>query len=167
MNLLKAISKWDGQSVKDLEPVWKRFSSDPQFAETAISLIGEAELEVAATWLLKRYLESEGELTATQTGSIFKQANNISNWESKIQVLQSSPYFKVSKRHLKPWESFVRTQIESSNKLIKAWALTAFAEIAKTFPDYEREANALLDEAAENGSAAIKARVRDIRKNWK
>ncbi|MEM8858280.1 MAG: hypothetical protein AAGD96_08170 [Chloroflexota bacterium] len=113
-----------------------------------------------ASWQVKAFFESGGELKPDQTNQIFKHLPTYEHWETKLHILQIFPYleFPVHKKNV--IKTFLDDCLQAKNKFVRAWAFTGLHQLASTFPEYQQEAFERLNRAMETESGSIKVRVR-------
>jgi hypothetical protein len=59
-------------------------------------------------------------------------------------------------------ETFLRQTLNDSNKFVRAWSYNGFYQLARHFPQYREEAEAIFEMALRDEAASVKARVRNI-----
>ncbi len=59
MNLENDILAWDRKSASVIGAIYDRYAGQKSLADDLVALAQKPELEVGATWLLKRHLELE------------------------------------------------------------------------------------------------------------
>ena len=58
------------------------------------------------------------------------------------------------------------TLIENENKLVRAWAYSALVQLADLHPKLQPKVITILDQAYEDEAASVRARARQIQKNY-
>jgi hypothetical protein len=161
MSFEAAVKAWDGKSTGVIQQIYARFSTDPTFVEKVIRLAADADAQVGATWLLKKYLDSGNELDVRAVTPLLQNLGCLEHWAARLHLLQSLPAITIPARYRSKSESFVRDCLDDQNKFVRAWAYNAFYELARQFPQYRVEVSQLLDAAlAGSEPASVKARVR-------
>ncbi len=162
--LQQAILTYDGKSVRALEQVFQQHADQSDFINELMPLILIANCQHAATWLLKKWLDSGNPLSQSQVNLILSDLTQLSGWESTLLVLQCLSHFTIPAEHRQSVEQFLRSALAGHNKFVRAWAYNGFYVLAKQYPAYQTEAQALFEMAMRDESASIKARVRQVMK---
>ena len=167
MSLEQAIRAWDGKSADAIESLSLRYRDETGFAAMVVELSADPELETGATWLLKRYLESGGRLSAPETAALFALAPGMQSWEAKLHLLQGLLYLRIEVADRDRLEAFLRSCLEDDNKFVRAWAYNGFYELARQYPNYRAETEELFEMAMRDEAASVRARVRNvIKQGW-
>ena len=56
-DLEQALAGWDGKSTADLGRIYTRFRGEAYFVNDLLLMTADPRRQVAATWLLKRFVE--------------------------------------------------------------------------------------------------------------
>ena len=166
-NLKKVLLEWDGKSRDDITAIYFDFCESPDFTNSIITPIQDADLQNGATWLLKKHLELGESLSTPQVEQIYTSLTKLNHWEAKLHVLQSICYLSITTKQKNSVESFLRTCLTDKNKFVRAWTYNGFYELARHHPEYKNEVDAMLAEALEKEAASVKARIRNILKQQK
>lgn len=164
--LQSIIERWDGKSTALLEENFIAFVQNPLFVPTLIELTTWSHTNVGSTWLLKRHIEADGQLTPVQVNQLYTKLSNLDHWEAKLHFLQILPQLPIEKENLPKLEPFVRACLQAKKPFVRAWAYNGFYEMARHFSKYEDEAMGLFFAVMEDEKerASVKARVRNILK---
>ena len=158
------IAAWDGKSAAVLQSTYERHSAEEGFVATILAHISDVELQRAATWLLKKYLEVGNSLSVAGCRAVLGMLSGQEHWEAKLHILQCLPYLDISEDDSVGVEQFLDACLESERKFVRAWAYNGFNELALHFPRYRDEVDRMLARAGESESASVRARIRNIRK---
>lgn len=164
MSFKQEIANWDGKSASAIAATYSRYSDDDTFVLKLIAFSLQTDLQKGATWLLKRYLESNRKLTASEIAALFKRLPELEQWEAKLHVLQCIPYMPIQASEKKNVEAFLRRCLVENNKLVRAWAYNGFYEISRQYPEYKEETKKLFATAMKDEAPSVKARIRNIMK---
>lgn len=164
MRIQQEIANWDGTSVEVLQAIYDCHGLEAEFGTALVPLLKEPKLERGASWLLKQHLEAGGVLAAADVKRVFQSLPDLIEWETQLHLLQSLPYLTIGKRDVKQVEVFLRRCLASENKFVRAWAYNGFYELSLQHPQFQAEADQLLEQALEDEAASVKARVRNILK---
>lgn len=164
MSIQQEITNWDGKSVDDLQAVFDCYSQDAGFGAELVQLLKESSLQLGASWLLKRFLETGHKLSTGDLKLVYNSLSDLEEWGAELHLLQCLPYLKIGKSQVKKLESFLRGCVASQNKFVRAWAYNGFYELALQHPRFKAEVDLMLEQALEDEAASVKARIRNIRK---
>lgn len=162
MSFKQEIASWDGKSASDIGAIYNRHGDDDTFVLKLIEFSLQTDLQKGATWLLKRYLESDRKLTVSETAALFKRLPELEQWEAKLHVLQCIPYMPIQASEKKNVEAFLRRCLVENNKFVRAWAYNGFYEISRQYPEYKKETKKLFEMAMKGEAPSVKARIRNI-----
>ncbi len=162
MRIKSKIEKWDGKSVSEIGDIYTYHYHESSFVSEIITLTGMDKLQKGATWLLKRYLENENELSKSEINSIYKNLGAIEQWESKLHILQSLPFMPIGKLQKNKVEAFLRKCLVDNNKFVRAWAYNGFYELAVQYPEYKKETKQFFEMAMRDEAPSVKSRIRNI-----
>ncbi len=164
MELKDALSRWDGNSVGEIEDIYSRHCKTSEFVPIVIELLEDKELQSGASWLLKKHLESKNLLNSKTIQTVYESVSKLVTWEAKLHILQCIPYLPIPFQKLQQVEEFLRDCLADKNKFVRAWAYGGFYELADRFPEFRDEAEHLIDVAMHEESASVKARIRNATK---
>ena len=164
MTLSEEIGSWDGKSAAMLQSTYERHCAEEGFVATILGHIVDVELQRAATWLLKKYLETGNSVTASACRTIFGALSVQEHWESKLHMLQCLPYLEIPEDESAGLERFLEACLESDNKFVRAWAYNGFSELSLRFPRYRERVDGMLARAVVSEAASVRARIRNILK---
>ena len=165
MTLLEEIASWDNRSATVLQSTYERHSSEEDFLATIMGHIAVVKMQRAATWLLKRHLETGNSVSRGSSREILDALSDQEHWESKLHILQSLPYLDIPEDKSADLERFLDSCLDSDNKFLRAWAYNGFNELSLRFPRYREEVNHMLARALESEAASVRARIRNILKS--
>lgn len=156
------IDSWDGKSVAALQSTFERHRSEKDFVATILEHVAVMESQRAATWLLKRYVETGNSLSAVDCQAVLGVLSDQDHWESKLHILQCLPYLDIREEDCTGLEEFLDACIKSERKFVRAWAYNGFNVLAMHFPRYRKEVDDMLTRAVESEAASVRARIRNI-----
>jgi len=159
------LTAWDGVSAEAIGAVYERQSGKRGFVGSAIRASADPAMEAGATWLLKHHLGAGQALTTPQAASFFATAAKFVGWEARLHTLQCTEFVEVPAGSVRDARRLIEHGLADENKLVRAWAYSAFARLAAAHPRYRGESEALLTDAeATESAASVRARIRQIRK---
>lgn len=162
--IAQRIAAWDGKSSRDISAVYDLHHKDADFANTVIQLVGDTSFQKGATWLLKAWLEDGNKFTDDQIAQIYGLLLDLTEWESRLHVLQCMPFLPIGREQRRNVELFLRTTLVDTNKFIRAWSYNGFYELASQYPEYTEEVQQFFEMAMRDEAASVKARIRNIMK---
>ncbi len=153
MDLREALARFDGVHTDALK------AAMPSAREDRVGLVAacfEAELEVAATWVVKAFFEAgESEGLTGVVGAL----PGAQNWAAQLHILQCVRFLPEA---AVPVVGAIRPLLSSKRALVRVWALDAFVRVAEVRAELRLEAKGLVEEALEGGGASLRARARDL-----
>ncbi len=164
MSLLRDLSGWDGKSSDDIQKIYCQHENSFSFIDDIVTMIVSATEEKAATWMLKHYLEKGNALSAEQVHSVYHSLRKLTLWEAQLHILQCMPYMPVQNRDKNVVDAFIRKNLISDNKFVRAWAYNGLYELTVYFPELTEEVKQLFSMALRDEAASVKARIRNIMK---
>ena len=160
-----ALAGYDGKNIAYLGQITAEFGHDPQYLDALIACCTsqDAKTTDGATWLLKDRLNEGASLTQAQSDALLASVSAFRDWPAKLHVSQMF-------RHLSPSMGAVRLcapdlaeWTKSDKAMLRAWALDAFAHLAGQFEGFNAQATKLLQEAQNDESPAVQARLRNLK----
>ena len=164
MALSEEIGAWDGKSAAALQSIHERHRAEAGFVETLLAHMADVELQRAATWLLKKHLETGNSLSTSACRTVLGALSVQEHWESKLHMLQCLPYLEIPEDESAGLEKFLEACLESDRKFVRAWAYNGFNELSLRFPRYRERVDGLLVRAGVSEAASVRARIRNILK---
>jgi len=162
MSLRKEIENWDGDTVTDIVSIYEKHHKKEKFINEIVLLLSERKLQMEASWLLKKYVETRNAIDSDFAFVIYSKILSFDGWESKLHILQAMPFLPIPSTEKDTVEKFLRICLTDKNKFVRAWAFGGFYLLADQFPEYRDEARQFIDGALINESASIKARIRNV-----
>lgn len=163
--LAEKMAAWDGKSAATLQSAYERHSAEEDFVATILEHLAEVKSQRAATWLLKKHLESGNTLTAAECRAIVGVLSLQAHWESTLHMLQCIPWLNIVEEDCAALERFLDAGVRSDRKFVRAWAYNGFNELSLRFPRYRKMTDRMLAQASESEAASVRARIRNILKS--
>ena len=164
------LASWDGKDADAIRRVYDRQAGKRGVVGSLVRLAGEADFEVAASWIIKHHLEQKDSghaLSDAHAEAFFRAAARFDHWEARLHALQIMEHVPVAAGSVRDAKRLIERCLADENKFVRAWAYSGFARLADTHPRYRAEAEALLADAeASESAASVRARVRQIQKRW-
>ena len=164
MALSEEIASWDGKSATALQSTYERHCAEAGFVATILAHCADVELQRAATWLLKKHLETGHSLSPAGCRAVFGALSVQAHWESRLHVLQCLPYLDIPENESAGVERFLEACLEDDHKFVRAWAYNGFNELSLRFPRYRERVDSMLARAGVSEAASVRARIRNILK---
>lgn len=163
-DLQALVADWDGKSAESITKVYSQFHAAADFTTQLVAMLQHEPLQRGATWLLKRWLEAGGEISAEDIQTYYSTAPILTHWESRLHLLQSLQYLPITAEQAASLYPFIQRCLGSKKTFVRAWAYSGMYELAKQHPDYRSETDALFIKANATESASIRARIRQVSK---
>lgn len=80
---------WNGKSVDDIGAIYGRYHQQNDFASELVSYLSQTELQKEATWLLKKYLGSDGYRLSENSFGLFLFRKKLSKTPLKSTISPS------------------------------------------------------------------------------
>lgn len=156
------LQAWDLKSAAAIGSIYADHAGEGGFLGQVVDLIDDPDLERGATWLLKHHFDVGGEpLNDRLVRSTLAAVQGLDHWEAKLHILQIMSRLPVAEDQLDDVEAFVDECLSGDKKFVRAWAYSAFRDLAVQHPHLRGEATRLLDQALENETAgSVLSRVR-------
>lgn len=160
------LSSYDGKHVSTLEEIISSVQPVKPVINELISLTTDQDhkIQTGSTWLLKNWAERGVEFSGPQLKALFASLPDVIFWEAKLHICQTLPHIRIPKDCDKILLWFLDRSLKDENKYLRAWAYNGFYELSRHFPAYNDHVSRILDEGAAEKTAAVKARIRNIRK---
>ncbi len=165
--LRKALAPGDGTDAAAITLLFEQFAGSdavlpPRLLSKVVRLVTEAPTQRAATWLLKHHVAKGGVLPAQSVEPLVRAAEDDADWQSRLHALQCLPGVQIPASMQQSVEALLRQGLRSENKFVRAWAYGGFGELARQFPGYQAEAEALFAKGLRDEPASVRARIRQI-----
>ncbi len=161
--VIEAILAFDGKTLTELRAALAADLSAAQLAE-AVARAGSptASCQVAATWLIKSWLQAGGRLSPRLTDSLLRKLDQIGPWEARLHLLQSLRYLSIPPARLAQTRAFIAAGRDHGKTFVRVWALDALVHLSDDFPELRPTAQAATDEALHAAAASLRARARQL-----
>ena len=164
MTLKESLSNWDGKSADYLKEIYSRHCVQDNFVPNLLSLLRDQKFEIGSSWLIKNHLEKNNSFDKNKVSAVYENLASLCFWEAKLHILQSIPSLPIHVSDKELVEIFLRKCLGDKNKFVRAWAYGGFYLLADKFSEYRDEAKQFIDNANQNESASVKARIRNVTK---
>lgn len=162
MGLETALNRWNGTCKTDLEAIYKEFYRQNDFASQLIPLLRQKQ-QLAASWLLKDYLQDGNKISDDLKLEFYRAIHLAKDWHTQLHFLQSLPFLRpVPDGKKSKLASFLRAGIIADNKFVRAWAYNGFYDLAQDYPEYQQEANQLIEMGKRDEPASVQARLKQL-----
>lgn len=162
MDLKNQLASWDTKATQPLIDLYERADLTSGWFGQLIALCRDPECERAATWLLKRHLETGGRgLPEDLIGTHLQDLPKLRHWEAQLHGLQYLERLTWPDTARDAVHEFNGASHLSDNKLVRAWGFYAFSVFAERYPDARQDVADCLETAHETEKAAsVKVRLR-------
>ncbi len=157
-DLRARLTAHDGRSPTIPSEVAAQYRDAPGFLAAVIGLASDKDRMVseAATWILKAELEAGARLDRALTDGLIDQLDKLEAWQAKLHVCQAVSHLDVPETARETLRAWLTPLLDAERPFLRAWALDALCRLPGTRVD------ALLGRMAEDRSASVRARVRNL-----
>lgn len=159
----KDLVQYAGQSTKGLEKFYHRWKEDAELIQRCVACVGDPDLEKAATWLLKYFLESRRDLDESQQRLILSCLNEVKCWQGRLHLLQMLDALLIPEDLQESVAKFCEESTFNDNKFIRAWGYSGIVTLAKQWDRYVPLAIEAITNGDNDEAPSARARVRRIR----
>lgn len=165
MTLTEDLKRFDGKHLDVLERIAEHYRPNAAHLDELLALADSLSprMQQAATWLLKRRLETGTRLSNEQIKKLMKLLARLKHWEAVLHACQMIPHLALPRRYKKKMDSFLLKCLKGENKFVRAWAYNGLYELAKQFGD-SAFVLPLLMKGMNDEAPSVRARVRKILK---
>ena len=149
-------------SVSELEGIHNHYADLEDYLHRLISVARAGSAEVEATWLIKKFLETRSKPDAEMTQRLLDLLPHVTDWQARLHMLQCVQHLDLSHAPVEGLRAAILAALDSSNKLVRAWAYDSLFRLAE-FRHAESGADmARIMSAIESESPAVRARLRKL-----
>jgi hypothetical protein len=123
---------------------------------------GDPRIQIAATGLLKRYLEHGVPFSDGVVVCLLDLLPSTEHWEATLHLLQILPHLSIPASQADTLCGWLGKLTKHSNAFVRAWAYSGLHRVAKLYPEYRTAITRLLHVAAHEESASVRARLRQL-----
>ncbi len=155
-----AFAMYDGRSPTVLSEISARHRERAGFLEALIGLIGDDDRMVSegATWVLKSELETGRRLDESLTARLVAAADRVTAWQAQLHLCQIVAHLEVPESARAPLRTWLIQRLDADRPFLRAWALDGLCHLS------DGPLGSLLDRMADDPSASVRARVRNLRR---
>lgn len=164
VDVLDCLRSFDGKKVAAMAEFCDRRkpTADEINVLVEVSCSGEPKPRVAATWMLKRYIEQSVSLSRNQVSRLLRGWSDWNDWEATLHLLQIFGAIEIPRKLLSATWDHCQNLTQHDNKMVRAWALHGLAHISLREPEYQSEALLQCHASLDDESAAVRARARKL-----
>lgn len=165
MDITRTLNDFDGKSLGPLIDFASSTAPTPELAAQLCDIAvtaAEARYQTAATWILKRWLESGFCLNTVQSECLIRALPDFDGWEATLHVLQMLPHFEIAPETAVLVYHFLKHNLTDPNKFVRAWTYNGLDVLAQQNHDYRLETDALLQMALNDEAPSVRARIGQI-----
>ncbi|MEO1225871.1 MAG: hypothetical protein AAFX92_16760 [Pseudomonadota bacterium] len=162
----EAIAAFDGTGVEPLREVAGKAEASPAVIDHLINVGfgNEQNPQIAATWLLKHYLDQGFALTDAQNRAIADSLNRLTDWQAQLHLAQSFGRLRCTDEQAAKVVEVLKAWFQSDRKFLRAWACDALWQLGKHHEGVRDTAFATLLAAEADPAASVRARARNLLK---
>ena len=160
--LLKRYDESDGHAP--LDTIAEQYPANASMLHSLLTVAESAEpnLQLACLALLKRHQQAGSSFSSRSTGRLLELLPTLPDWRARLQILQMLPELEITKKQADSLADSLHVMLRERNKFIRAWVYSGLHRIAFLHPAYRAEVTNLLQEAARQEAASIRARLRQL-----
>jgi len=155
-----ALRNWDKKSAQDITDIYNCFCDEQSIDIKLIGFLDIQDCQMAASWMLKHHFESIGIQRQDISGKLYQKIASLTDWQSRLVILQSMPYLPIPEQSVQMVELFVRDCLTDMNKFVRAWAYNGFYLLARQYSSYQSEATEFLNLGLTDEPASVKVRIK-------
>ncbi len=167
IDLLALLQAWDGD-LRGLHDVAAALPPTSQVAARLVRLSATeaAPVPVAATWILKHWLEAGMALNRRSAGRIAALLRRPLPWQAQLHLLQMLPRLDLTDRAWTALRPRLDPLLASPRPFVRAWAYNALGLLAARDPALRSTVERVFDDALVQEPPSVRARIRHARKGW-
>ena len=174
MSVLNVLLQFDGKHTAPLEPLTSIAPQGDVFVEELFVFCfhDTVSVQVAATWVLKQRLANGDSWDEAHWDQLTQRLIEPTYWEVSLHLLQmlcdAGPQANetLSKRS-RPLTKQIERLASDSNKFVRAWAVSLLVRMAESQKRLRNLAKERVIQSEQDESAAVRARMRRLRKEAK
>ena len=166
MDIAATLRRYDGKRVAPFRAVAEAVGDAPESALGELldlAASDEMELQVGATWVLRHLAKRGAAPRGLQGERLLRLLGRPLAADALLHVLQTLPHLEVEDAPQAALRDALLALINHRRAFIRAWAYNGLGILAARDPSFRREVQTLMDRAARNETAAVKARIRHAR----
>ncbi len=148
-----------------LKELYTQYSNKDHFKEDVVHAITshKAALERNGSWLLKWHVEKKKTLHKALWKIVLQNMTDLTHWEAKLHLCQIlSEHIDVVGAQSAVTATFLLECAADPRPMLRAWAISAFYQLAKTDHTYKIQAEQLLEHARLDPAKSVRARMRRL-----
>ena len=154
----------ENPSVGELAEIYDELQEVENWTELLIEQMEHGKSCISVTWLLKHHLSRGGQLDPVLHGRMLSMLDATEEWEAKLHILQCIPFLAIHAEIVSDLHETIINLTRHTNAFIRAWALSGLHSLSLQYPEYRQDTEERLSRAMTRDSAAVRARIRRIRK---
>lgn len=156
--------EWDGRTVGHLQKVLKDFDLDEEFFVSLIILAKQEMTQTAATWLIKRLIESNSAYCIEHRSQLLGLTPFLKKPEAILHFLQILPHVMVQDENRESLFLWLLEMKDHKNTFVRAWAYNGLFLYAKSDKSKQAIVEELMAAAMTSEPASVRARIRNCLK---
>jgi hypothetical protein len=162
----EAVATFDGAHVAPLGAVAADMPATPSILDHLIDLCfasGE-NAQIAASWLLKNYLEQGAKLAKGQNVRIADGLPQVGPWQARLHFAQSFRWIDCGDSRSAETAQILSQWFQSEHKFLRAWACDAIWRLGQRYDPLRQLAIDTALAAEADPAASVRARARNLLK---
>lgn len=151
------------RGVPALEEALAQIPPSAAWLDVLIQACAEPQQAICATWMLRAYLAGEAHLDPRQTAALLRLLVRVKDRDARLHLCQAVGDLQIPARNAGQLARFLEDCASAPAKFLRAWGVDGFHRLALQHPSHRPRARGLLERAAQDPAASVRARVRRIR----
>lgn len=163
--LREELSAYDGRSSTILSEISVKYRRKMGFHSDLITLAFDKvpTISEGATWILKAELEEGCVLPPPDVERLASRLSEVQAWQAQLHICQSIRYLLVPKKSAQSIEKWLKKVLETRRPFLRAWSVDAYCRLHGSS---SKKTKFLLDRMEEDEAASVRARVRNLRREF-
>lgn len=161
-----AVASFDGTHIAPLGEVAAETPVSPGILDHLLGLCFQSDenVQIAASWLLKHYLEHGANLTDSQNAQIADGLPLLTHWQAQLHLAQSFTWIACAGDRSVAVADILKSWCTSDRKFLRAWACDALWRLSAKHDHLHQLAIDTLLAAEADPAASVRARARNLLK---
>lgn len=166
MGLKTRLAEFDGKQTGPLVALAEELKPDAKTIARLLAIAsgGNERLQVASTWVVKRWVDAGIDLSPANRVSVARCLQTARYWEVRLHLLQILSVTSIDTASAESLMPTLAQLGDDSNKLVRAWSISSMARVAGDHPHYQSQVRERIEDAEHDDAGSVRARVRKLKK---
>jgi len=162
MTIINRLGHFDGKNVAVLQHL---LSETPCTGEVLDDLldavaIDDASMQMAASWMLRQYLERGARLDPHRTRVLGEALPYVEAGFARLHLCQLMAHLQIPAEGAEAFAAFFRKSASHTNTFLRAWAPHGLHLLAQQHGEFADEARKMIEAALSDPAPSVRARAR-------